>query len=117
MNRDDRGPVALLMACSALLGAAVYLSAQAHADGFLSDTEQVYVELFGEDAVCTTIDEYHSASGVLGVAAAITEDGFTPDNAIDIINASVWMYCPRNWPLLVAIGEVARGQIAEKVTA
>jgi hypothetical protein len=117
MNREDRGPVALLMACSALLGAAVYLSAPAHADGFLDDDEAAYVDLFGRRAVCPTLDEYHSGGGVLGVAEAITRDGFTPDNAIDIVNASVWLYCPRNWPLLVAVGNAARSQIAEKVTA
>jgi hypothetical protein len=117
MNREDRGPVALLMVTSAFLGACLYLSAPAHADGVLSDTEQVYVELYGQGAVCTTIDEYHSASGVLGVAQAIADEGFANDDAIDIINASVWLYCPRNWPLILAIGKVARGEIAEKVTA
>jgi hypothetical protein len=117
MNREDRGPVALLMLTSALLGAAVYFSVPARADGVLSDTEQVYVELYGQSAICTTIDEYHSASGVLGVAQAIADEGFANDDAIDIINASVWVYCPRNWPLILAIGKVARGEIAEKVTA
>lgn len=42
MNRGDRGPVALLMATSALLGAAVYLSAPA-IDA--TTTEQVSVEV------------------------------------------------------------------------
>ena len=105
------------MATSALLGAAVYFSTPARADGYLTDTEQVYVEMYGEGAVCTTIDEYHSAGGVLGVAQAITKDGFSAGDAVDIINASVSVYCPRNWPLIVAIGKVARGEIAEKVTA
>jgi hypothetical protein len=116
MRREDRGPVALLMLTSAFLGAAIYFSVPARADGVLSDTEQVYVELYSS-AVCQTIDEYHSASGVLGVSQAIAEDGFANDDAIDIINASVSTYCPRNWPLIVAIGKVARGEIAEKVTA
>jgi|GEM_PF-2868653 len=117
MRREDRGPVALLMLTSAFLGACVYYSVPAHADGLLSDTEQVYVELYGQSAICETVDEYHSASGVLGVAQAITDDGFATDDAIDIINASVSTYCPRNWPLLVAIGKVARGDIANKATA
>jgi len=42
VNRHDRGPVALLMACSALLGAAVYLSAPAIDQ---TNTEQVSVEV------------------------------------------------------------------------
>lgn len=115
MKRSDRGPVALLMAASAFLGAAVYFSAPAKADGFLDDDEAVYVELFGQGAVCTTIDNHHSAPGVLGIAQAITNDGFAEDSAIDIINASVWLYCPRNWPLIVAIGKAARGEISEKI--
>jgi hypothetical protein len=114
MNREDRGPVALLMACSALLGAAVYLSAPAHADGFLDDDEADYVALFGQRAVCPTIDKHHSAPGVLGIVQAITDDGFAPDAAVDIVNASVWLYCPRNWPLMVAMGAAARGEISLK---
>jgi hypothetical protein len=117
MNRNDRGPVALLMACSALLGAAVYFSTPARADGFLDDDEAAYVDLFGRRAVCPTLDQYHSTSGVLGVTEVIVGDGFTPDNAIDIVNASVWLYCPRNWPLLVAVGDAARGTISKKVTS
>ena len=42
MNREDRGPVALLMATSALLGAALYFSAPA-TDA--TTTEQVSVEV------------------------------------------------------------------------
>jgi hypothetical protein len=52
----------------------------------------------------------HSLSGVMGVANAITKDGFTADSAVDIINASVEDACPRNWPLLVAIGNAARSK-------
>ena len=113
MTRGDRAAVAMLMIASALFGAAAYFSTPARADGYLSDTEQVYVEMYGEGAVCTTIDSYHSAGGVLGVAQAITKDGFSAGDAVDIINASVSTYCPRNWPLIVAIGTVARGEIAE----
>ena len=117
MTRADRGAVAMLMATSALFGAALYFSTPARADGYLSETEQVYVELYGDAAVCTTIDAFHSASGVLGIAEAITEDGFSASDAIDIINASVSTYCPRNWPLIVAIGKVARGEINQKTIA
>ncbi len=42
MKREDRGPVALLMATSALLGAAVYFSAPA-AD--VTNTKQFSVEV------------------------------------------------------------------------
>ena len=44
------------------------------------------------------------------LATAMTEEGFTPDGAVDILNASVEVYCPQHWPLLVAIGKAARAQ-------
>jgi hypothetical protein len=44
----------------------------------------------------------------MGVGEAIVDRGFSVDSAVDIVNASVWLYCPRNWPLLSAIGEAAR---------
>ncbi|WP_313673309.1 hypothetical protein [Mycolicibacterium sp.] len=108
MARGDRSAVALLMATSALLGAAVYFSSPARADGWLSDDEAVFVELYGEGAVCKTITEFRSAAGVLAVAEAITEQGFTPDAAVDVVNASVELYCPQHWSLLQAIGRAAR---------
>lgn len=107
MRRQDRGPVALLMGCSAMLGAAVYFASPARADGMLSTDEQVYVEMYG-GAVCSTLDEYPSYGGVLGVAEAITEDGFALDDAVDIVNSSVSTYCDEHWPLLQAIGRAAR---------
>ncbi len=115
MKRGDRGPVALLMATSALLGAALYFSAPASADGYLDDSEADYVSLYN-DAICQTIDEHHTIPGVMGVLAAVVEHGpFADHDAIDVINASVWLYCPRNWPLLVSIGDTVRGEISEKV--
>lgn len=94
------------------LAAGVIAAVPAKADGVLDRDEAEYVLLYGEDAVCPVIDKYHSTGGVLGVAKAITKDGFTADSAVDIINASVQEYCPRNWPLLVAIGKAARGESA-----
>jgi hypothetical protein len=108
MRREDRGPVALLMLTSAFLGACVYFAAPAQADGELDDAESDFVVTYGEGAICATIDEYHSTSGVMGVGEAIVDRGFSVDSAVDIVNASVWLYCPRNWPLLSAIGEAAR---------
>ena len=80
----------------------------AKADGVLSAVEVAYVNAYGPIAVCPTLDNHPSTSGVLGIAEAITDDGFGADDAIDIINASVYEYCPRHWPLLVAIGQAAR---------
>ena len=107
MARGDRSAVALLLACSAFLGGAVYFASPARADGYLDEDEQVFVELYGEGAVCRTITEYRTP-GVLGALEVIVDEGFTPEDAVDIVNASVATFCPENWPLLTAIGRAAR---------
>lgn len=95
---------------SFLTAGIILTTTTAKADGYLDMDEQVYVELYGEQAICPTITEFHSYNGVLGVADAIESDGFAPDSVVDIINASVQAYCPENWPLLQAIGRAARAQ-------
>lgn len=85
----------------------VFAASPAKADGYISDDEAVFIELNGT-VVCEVIDQYHSVAGVMGVAEAITEQGFTASDAVDIINGSVQEHCPRNWSLLVAIGKAAR---------
>lgn len=91
-----------------IIGATLYGASDARADGILDHTEADYVIAYGAGAICPTIDQYHSAAGVMGVARSIITDGFTADSAVDIINEAVSDYCPRNWPLLVAIGDMAR---------
>lgn len=110
MTRADRWAVALLIATMAALGAviALMIPPKAHADGFLDDDEHAYVEKWGEPAICPVIDRHPSIAGVLGVARAIADDGWADDAAVDIVNAAVWMHCPRNWPLLVAVGDAVR---------
>lgn len=80
---------------------------EARADGILTSVEAAYVEAAGPTAICPVLDMYPTTSGVLGVVDGIGADGFTLDNAVDIINAAVWEYCPRHWPLLVSIGQAA----------
>lgn len=88
----------------------VFAAAPAKADGTLDSSEADYVLTYGAGAICPVIDEYHSVSGVAGVMRGIMSDGFAGDSAVDIINAAVDTYCPRNWPLLVSIGKAARGE-------
>jgi hypothetical protein len=92
-----------------ILGYALYGASDARADGQLDRSEADYVLVYGY-AVCAVIDQYPNVGGVLGVAQAIVADGFTQDSAADIINQSVLDDCPRHWPLLQAIGRVARGK-------
>lgn len=93
-----------------LAGTGIGYATDARADGVISDAEYAYIQMYGAGAVCTTISEYPTESGVMGVMAGIHDDGFTYDNAVDIINASVSTYCPRHWGLLQAIGAKARGE-------
>lgn len=107
MKAEDRVPVALLMGTMALFGAALYFSAPAQADGYLSDAEADYVGDYNE-AVCVTIDDHNTYYGVLGVVAGVVDHGgFADHDAVDVVNASVWLHCPHNWPLLVAMGDAA----------
>lgn len=82
----------------------------AHADGQLNSVEIAYVNTYGE-TICEFLDEYPNYDGIKALGQVIMgEDGFSPDSAADIINASVLTFCPNHWGLLVAIGTAARQQ-------
>lgn len=89
----------------------------AKADGVLTAVEVAYVNTFGPIAVCPTLDSHPATSTVLGIAEAVTEDGFAVDDAIDIVNASVYEFCPWHWPMLVGIGQAARAGDTVAATA
>jgi hypothetical protein len=92
-----------------LTAGTMMLAAPAKADGHLSTDEQVYVEVYG-GAICSVLSDarYHTFAGVVGVTEAVAHDGFTLDNAVDIVNAAVENTCPANWGLLQAVGKAAR---------
>ena len=98
----------------AVLAAGAVGASVARADGYLSDTEYAYVNLYGRSAVCPVIGMYPSEAGVIGVLAGVIDDGFTPDNAADIVNASVSTYCPQFWGLLTEIGDRARARTDQR---
>lgn len=96
------------LAAGAILGAAIANTPPARADGTLDPDEARYVTRY-HSAVCGTLDVYPTKAGVLGVMSAIVDDGYKPDSAVDIINASVDVYCHDHWALLVSIGDQPRG--------
>jgi len=107
MRRADRGPVAMLMACSALLGAAVYFSAPARAD----DNDSVvyaYTATFG-GIVCSTLDEYPSFAGIMGIGQAMIEDGLTGYQAGQVIATSAIEICPRHIALVRSFADSHSG--------
>lgn len=84
----------------------------AKADGYLSTGEADYVTNYGY-IICDTIAAHPTATGVLGVVKGVmTTGGFTADNAVDVVNASVQSGCDEWWPLLQRIGRQARGEMA-----
>lgn len=93
-----------------LTAGTVFLAGPAKADGYIDDTEADYISVYA-GAICTAIDSRHTTAGVLRIGEVIVADGFAPDSAVDIINGSVQTECPRNWPLLVSIGNAARAEV------
>lgn len=83
----------------------------AKADGQLSPTEAAYVANYSH-IVCQVIADNPSVPGVYGVVKGVmTTGGFTADNAVDVVNASVQGQCDEWWPLLQRIGRQARGEM------
>ncbi len=80
----------------------------AHADT-LTTAESAYVQQYGA-AVCGALDKYHTISGVVGVVKGVVNSGFSPAEAVDVVNASVATQCPRNWALLQQTGAYFREQ-------
>jgi len=109
MARGDRAAVGWLLGCSTLIGAAVYYAAPAAADGYLDADEERYVYSWSAD-ICNYISGEPTLGGLVDVAEIIVGDGYHPSDAVDIMNASVALDCPEYWPLLVAVGRVARGE-------
>jgi hypothetical protein len=97
MKRSDRGPVALLMAASALLGAAMYFSAPANADD--DSVVYAYAATFG-GIVCSTLDQYPTFDGIIGIGQAMIEDGLTGYQAGQVIATSAIEICPRHIALV-----------------
>lgn len=67
-----------------------------------ADTDRLvvaYASVFG-GVVCSTLDEYPSKAGVLGVGNAIIEDGLTAYQAGQVIALSVMDICPRHSDLM-----------------
>lgn len=82
----------------------------ARADGTLSGPELRFVLDNGATVICPTLDEFPSEGGVLGVLTVILERGFAPDDAADIVNASVATFCPEYRGLLDTVGQRARNR-------
>ena len=90
----DALAVALLMALMAALGCAVLLMAAPKAKAEADPVAVAYAAHFA-DAVCWTLTNHDTNSGVLGVLAAIKEDGLTTSQAAYAVTLSVMDVCPQ----------------------
>lgn len=97
----------VLAGLGAIAAAGLITMPAAKADPELSHAQIAYVQKY-HGAVCATISDYPSEGGVAGVLSVIIDDGFTPTEAANVVNASVAVYCPQWWSLLQAIGDRAR---------
>ena len=86
--------VALLMALMGALGCAVLLMAAPKAKADADPVAVAYAAHFA-DAVCWTLTNHNTNSGVLGVLAAIKEDGLTTSQAAYAVTLSVMDVCPQ----------------------
>ena len=86
--------VALLMALMGALGCAVLLMAAPKAKADADPVAVAYAAHFA-DAVCWTLTNHDTNSGVLGVLAAIKEDGLTTSQAAYAVTLSVMDVCPQ----------------------
>lgn len=100
----------LLVAAAILSG--LITAPHAKADGYLSTGEADYVTNYGY-IICDTIASHPTTAGVVGVLKGVmSTGGFTADNAVDVVNASVAGQCDEWFPLLQRIGRQARGEMA-----
>jgi hypothetical protein len=97
-----RTPVVRAYALGIITGAFLTATTLAFALPVKADIDRVviaYAAQFG-DAVCATLDEYPSVSGVYGIGNAIMEDGLTSFQAGQVIALSVSEICPRHLDVL-----------------
>ena len=116
-KRTVRRLLAGVGAGGVLASTGMHACAPAHADAGLSAVQVAYVKMYGATAICPTIDQYHSIPGVIGVVKGVVRDGFTAEQAVEIVNAAVATYCAENYPLLTETGNYFRAQDEAKVLA
>lgn len=88
------------------VGAAVMLAARAHADPI--DSRVVMYGAQSSTAVCSTLAEFPSFTGVAGVMQGIEENGhFTVYQAAQVVVIAVEAACPERIPLLQAFADTA----------
>ena len=108
MFRIPRPTVVRAFALGLMIGTGIVAGAAvARADGQLDPAELDYSTRWA-DGICGALDRDHTESELLNIASVIMADGYSADSAADIVNFTVGEWCPRNWPLLVNVGNAYR---------
>lgn len=104
----DALAVTLLMAFMALFGALMFLHTAPKAKADNTDPLAYAYAATYADAVCSTLSDHPTPSGVLGIMAGIREHGgLTREQAAEALVTSVSEACPWRMPILEAFA--ARG--------
>lgn len=100
-DRWDAVAVATLIALLAALGA---LCALAFAPGAKADDQDAadYADLYGW-AICETLDDHPTTTGVYGIGQAIVGQGLTPYDAGQAIALAVYSECPQHIRLITRV--------------
>lgn len=101
-RRQDALAVALLMLVMAALGCVVLLASTPSAK---ADAASYAYAAHNAAAVCATLDDFPSQTGVLGIMAGIRDEGLTRLQAAEVVVASVHEVCPRYLPILEAFAD------------
>lgn len=95
------------MITGSFLTAGVVLLA-APADASPDDTSVAYASMYAS-AVCEVLDQYPTFDGIVGIGAAIMEDGLSARQAGQVIGLSVAEVCPRHAGLVLRFSEAVNG--------
>lgn len=77
----------------------IAFAAPAHAD----QVAVIYAETYSA-AICSTLDEYPTFNGIIGIAQVMMDDGMTGTQAGEAMYLSVASDCPWHEPLLLRFG-------------
>lgn len=87
-----------IFAAFSIVGGALYFANPAHATPF-DDASVKYTESHGRD-VCAALNDSPTAIRILSVMNAVQSDGYTLQQAANVVVLSVDSYCPQHKGLL-----------------
>lgn len=57
-------------------------------------------------AICLVLDDNPNTAGLLGVMEGVHDEGITSEDSGRVVAMAIETWCPRHWPLLLALVEV-----------